>query len=159
MRSNVTDTHLPSTLAPDDVGPQPSRISNFIERACCEIPDGLSSVFFAGFEVEAVEFEKQNPDYETGSLVAIDEGMVADNAGGVKSGHAHDVGAVGVGMVLAGTGQGGLQQPSIAQSCLTTVDGYKVVVDREDVAFLDPERFFLISAARCHFARAWSVLR
>jgi hypothetical protein len=70
-------------------------------------------VFLAGFEVEAVEFEEQNADYETGALVAIDERMVADNTGSVKSGHGNDVGTVRVGMVLARTGQGGLQKPSI----------------------------------------------
>jgi hypothetical protein len=34
------------------------------------------------------------------------------------------------------------------------VDGYQAVVDRQDVAFLDPDRL-----PCCHFASACSVLR
>jgi hypothetical protein len=89
-----------------------------------------------------VKFEEQHTDNETSPLVAIDERMVADDTGCVKSGHCDDVGTVGVGMVLAGTSQSGLQQPSVTQSCRAAVDGYKTVVNRQDVAFLDPERFF-----------------
>jgi hypothetical protein len=130
-----------------NVGPQPSGRCSFVEGACCKIPDGLSGIFLGGLEVEAVEFEEQNPDYKTGPLVAIDEGMVAENAGCVKSGHCDDVGIVGGGVVLAGTGQSGLQQPSVAQSRRTAMDGYQTAMDRQDVAFLDPERFFLSSTA------------
>jgi hypothetical protein len=56
--------------------------------------------------------------------------------------------------MLAGTGKSGLQKASIAQSRSAAVDGYKTVVNRNDVPFLDPERFL-----RFHFASAWSVLR
>jgi hypothetical protein len=144
---------LPASLAPH-VSPQPSGKCNFIELACRKIQDSLSSIFLAGIEIEAVKFEEQNTDHETGPLVAIDEGMVADNTGCVQSGHCGDVGKVGVGVVLAGTGESRLQQPSVAQSRRTAMNGQKAVVDCQDVAFLDPERLF-----SGHFASVWSVLR
>ena len=101
-----------------------------------------------------MKLEEQNTDNESCPFVAIYERMVADDTGCVKSGHCHDVCIIGVGMVLAGTGKSGLQKPSVPQSRRAAVDGYKAVVDGQDIAFLNPERFFL-----CHFASAWSVLR
>jgi hypothetical protein len=47
--------------------------------------------------------------------------------------------------MLLGTGESGLQKPSIAQSWRATVNSQKAVVDRHRVALLDPERFFLSS--------------
>jgi len=110
----------------------------------------LSGVFLAGLKVEAVELKKQDTDHETGSLVAIDERVVVDDTGGVESGHLDDVARSGIGMMLAGTSQGRLQQPSIAQSGRTAVNSYKAVVDRQDVAFLDPERFFFCFSFTSH---------
>jgi len=147
------DSRLPSSLAPN-VSSQPSGVCSFVEGACRKVQDGLSSVFLVCIEVEAVKFEEQHTDNKTSSLVAVDERMVADNTGCVKGGHCDDVGNVGVGMVLAGTSKSGLEQFSIAQSRRATVDGYQALVDRRNVALLDPERSFL-----SHFASAWSVFR
>ena len=52
--------------------------------------------------------------------------------------------------MLLGTGESGLQKPSIAQSGRTAVNSYKAVVDRQDVAFLDPERFFFCFSFTSH---------
>jgi hypothetical protein len=71
--------------------------------------------------------------------------MVADNAACVKGRHCDDVGTVVVGGMLTGTSKSGLQQPSVTQSGRTAVSGDKAVVDRENVAFLEPEQCFLIA--------------
>jgi len=63
----------------------------------------LGSVFFAGLEVEAVEFEEENANYKPCPFVAIDERMVAGDAGCVQRSHHDDVHSFGVGVVLAGT--------------------------------------------------------
>ncbi len=148
--------HLPASLSPH-VSPQPSGKCSFIDLARRKIQDGLSGVFLAGIESEAVEFEEQNTDYETGALVAIEERMVADNTGAVKSGHCDDVGTVGIRMVLSGTRQSGLQKPSVAQPGRTAVDGHKAVVDRQNVTFLDPDRFF--PSAHCRLSLCQGVER
>jgi hypothetical protein len=101
-----------------------------------------------------VKFEEQNADYETGSLIAVNERMVADDTGCVKSGHADEVGSVGIGVVLARASQGRLQEPSVAHPREAAVDGEETLVDRQGVAFLDPEWFF-----RFHLDSACRVLR
>ena len=91
-------------------------------------------------------------------LLPSTKGWLRDNTGCVESGHCDDVAQVGIGVMLAGTSQGGLQKRPVAQSRRTAVNGYKAVVDRHHVAFLDPERIFFVLTG-CHFASAWSVLR
>ncbi len=97
---------MQSSLPPpaSNVGPQPSGKCGFIERTCSKIQDGLSGVFLACFEVEAVKFKEQNTDNESGPLISIYEGMIADNTGCIQRGHCDDVGTVGVRMMLARAG-------------------------------------------------------
>ena len=97
---------MQSSLPPpaSNVGPQPSGKCSFIERTCSKIQDGLSGIFLAGLEVEAVKFEEQNADDKSGPLVAIYERMIADNTGCIQRGHCDDVGTVGVRMMLARAG-------------------------------------------------------
>ena len=61
--------------------PLPRRVTTFIERACGQGHDSLGSVFLAGFECEAVEFEEKDADHKSRPLVAIDKRMVAHNSG------------------------------------------------------------------------------
>jgi hypothetical protein len=99
-----------------------------------------------------VHFEKQGTDEKAGTLVSIDEGVVADNAGGISSSHAYDVRAIAIGVKLLRPGEGGFQQSFIADACGTAVEGKKTVVKSEDVAFVYPDRL-------THLASACSVLR
>jgi hypothetical protein len=121
--------YLTASLAAD-IGPHPRSVSGFVECACRKAQDGLSGVFLAGLEGEAVEFQEENADHETNTLIAIHERVIADDAGCVKSSHGNDVSTVGIGMVLAGSGQSGLQKASVAQSRCTAMDGQKAIVDR-----------------------------
>jgi hypothetical protein len=147
MREMPRQQNLPSPAS--NIGRQPSGKCSFSQRSCGKVQDGLGRVFLAGLEGEAIEFNEQNTDDETGALIAIYEGMIADNTGGIQSCHRNDVGTVGVSLVLARTSKGRLEQSSVAQSRRAAVDGNKAVVDRQGVAFLDPERFLL-----CHFDKA-----
>ncbi len=101
-----------------------------------------------------MEFEEEDADHKSGALVAIDKRMVADDASRVKRSHFDDIRFTGIGVVLAGTREGGLQQPSIAQPRGAAVEGQEPVVDPENIALFNPEWFFLF-----HFERACSVLR
>jgi hypothetical protein len=108
---------LPLAPAPSpDISSQPGCVRGFIELTGSQRKNSLSRVFLAGGEIEAVKFEEQNPNHEPGSLVAIDEGMVADNPSGVKRRHFDDVGSSRISVVLAGPGESRVQKPSLAQS-------------------------------------------
>jgi len=139
---------------PFAVGPQPRRVCGLIERARRKAQNRLGCVLLACNESEAVEFQEQDTDYKSRSLVAIDKGMVADKAAGIKGSDLDHVRGVGISVVLEGARQSGLQKPFIAQSWGTAMVGQKPVVNREGVALFDPDR--LVSF---HFARARSVLR
>ena len=96
--------HLTARLLPD-VLPQPGGEPGLIERACRQTHHGLSGIGFARPEVEAVEFKEEDADDKSGSLIAVQEGMIADNACGVESGHFNNVWGACVGIVLAGPSQ------------------------------------------------------
>jgi hypothetical protein len=114
----------------------------------------LSRILLGCEESEAIEFQEQDTDYKSRSLVAVDKRMVADKAGGIKGSHLDHVRGVGICVVLAGARKSGSQKPFIAQSWETAMVGQKPVVNREGVALFDPDRFVSF-----HFARARSVLR
>jgi len=146
---------LPRSIAPR-VSPQPRGVGSFIELAGCQCHHSLSGIFLCGFEVEAVEFEEEDTNHKAGALVAIDKRMVADDASRVKRRHLDDIRRVRIGVVLAGTGEGGVQQPSITQPSGAAMERQEPVVDRDDIALFDPEWFLLFLV---HFERACSVLR
>jgi hypothetical protein len=125
-----------------DVFPQPSCVSRFIERACCQSHDGLGGICLAGLEVEAVEFEEENADHKPRPLVAIDERMVPDDAGCLKSGHFDNIRSAGIGAVLAGKRKSGLQKTPVTQAGGAAVERQEAIVDREHIALIDPEGFF-----------------
>lgn len=58
---------------------QERRVASLIQGARRQAKNGLGRIFLARGEAIAVELKKQNADHETGSFVAIDERMVADN--------------------------------------------------------------------------------
>jgi len=136
------------------IRPQPRPVSSFIEGARGQCHHGLSGIFLAGPKVEAVEFEKENANHKASALVAVDDGVVADDAGRVKGGQFDDVGSAGIRVVLTGAGKRGFQESPVAQTHRATLERQEPVVDCEGIALFDPEWFFLF-----HFDKAWSVLR
>lgn len=105
------------------IGAQPDRVPCLIERPGRKIKNGPRSIFFARHEAKTVQFEKENSDHKSRSLIAIYKGMVADNARRVQCSHLNDIGSLSVGMVLAGTGERRLQEPAITQASSPTVGG------------------------------------
>jgi len=95
------------------VFPEPDNVACLVERGCCQTYHSLRGIHFAGLEIEAIEFQEENTDHETSSLIAIDKGMVADNARRVEGGHFDNAGRTSVSIVLAGPCESGLQQPLI----------------------------------------------
>src|SRR5258708_26990127 len=88
-----------------DVGTQPSDISRFIQRTCSHSENGLGGIFLTGFEVKAVQFEKQNTDCEADPFVAVNKRMVANQASRVQASQLDEVGRT-VGVMLARPGEG-----------------------------------------------------
>src|SRR6202035_3949836 len=98
----------------------------------------------------------------TSPLVAVHERMVADNARSIESCHRNHVRILGIGMMLAGSSQSRLEETFIAQSRASAVGRQQLVVDRDDVALLNPDRFLSLHFSLhfpFYFARARSVLR
>jgi hypothetical protein len=89
---------------------------------------------------EPFNSKEEDAHEEAGAFVAVDEGMVADEASDVGGRHVYDVGVIAIGMKLLRPGKGGLKQAGIAQSRGTAVQGEKAIVKREDIALLDPEK-------------------
>lgn len=100
----------------------------------------------------AVHFEKQDAYEKAGALVSVEEGMVADDSGGVGGSQVYSVGVFAIGVKLLRPGEGGFQKPFIANAHRSAVESEKSVMERESIAFVDPERF-------AHLASVCSVLR
>jgi hypothetical protein len=98
----------------------------------------LRGRFFCGGEVETVQFEKEDPDEEAGALVAVDECMVADDASDVAGCHIDSVRVIAIGVELVRTSEGGLEEAPITDTRGTSIQGKKTVMEREDIALVDP---------------------
>lgn len=105
----------------------------------------MSCILLASFEGKTVEFEEQNPHHKTGPFVAVDKRMIAHNARSVESSHLDSVLRGSIRTVLTGASQGGSQESFIAQSRCPTVRSQEAVVDRKNIALLNPDRFFFSS--------------
>lgn len=77
-----------------------------VERARCQSHDDLGGICLAGREVEAVEFQEEEANHKPRPLIAIDERMIADNAGSIPSSHFDNVRSLGIGMVPGADAQG-----------------------------------------------------
>jgi hypothetical protein len=91
-----------------DIGAEPGGEGGFIECSGGEAQDGLRGGFFGGGETRAVYFEEEDADEEAGAFVSVNEGVVADNTGGVDSSHVYDVRVIAIGIELLRPGEGGL---------------------------------------------------
>ena len=85
-------------------------------------------------------------------FVAIDERVIAHEAHRIGRRQIEQVGCIHIGMNLLRPGKGGLEQAAVAQARRAAVKRKHTVVQRERVAFLDPERLG-------HWASMRSVLR
>jgi len=101
----------------------PARKFVILQSAGRKIKDCPRRLFLAGFKRETVELEKKYRNHEASPFVAVDEGMIAHNARTVQRSHFNHVRATCVGLVLAGSGQSRLQQPSVSQPRLPSVNG------------------------------------
>ncbi len=125
------------------VRPQPRCVAGFVSFAGRQIQNRLCGTLFTSYEIETVQFEKQHSDHESGALIAIDERTVADDASRIKCGQFHNGGGIGIDVMLTGTRQRRLQKPLISQSLGAAVSGEEAVMNRQDVAFFDPEWVFI----------------
>jgi hypothetical protein len=67
------------TLLPAAIFSQPRSVPSFVNCTRRERQHCQGSILLAGNEVEAIKFQEKYPDYETGSLVSIEEWRVADD--------------------------------------------------------------------------------
>ncbi len=70
-----------------------------------------------GFELEAVEFKEEFHGHEGCTLVAIDEGMVANDAGGAGGGKLGGIRVAPVGKEIFRAGEGGAEKVQVADAC------------------------------------------
>jgi hypothetical protein len=91
-------------------------VIRFIHSARREPQNRLRCILLACDKAIAVEFEKQDAGHEARTLVAIKERVVTHDTCRVGRRHIDDVSGLGIGMLLLRTSQGGLQQPTIAQT-------------------------------------------
>ena len=121
--SHSSSIVYPAVSPPFAVGAQPGRVRRLIERAAGETQDGLGGILLACYEDEAVELKEKDARNKTSPLVAVDERMVADDARRIERRHLNHVRMLGIGMMLAGSGQSRLQKTFIAQSRAAAVGG------------------------------------
>lgn len=136
---------------------QPSRESDLIQRICRESHDRLRRILFSGLKLEAVEFQKQNADHETGPLVAIEKWMVEHNTRCINGRHVGDAGCFRIGVMLVRTSKSRLKQSLISNACSAAVDSYHPGMDSKRIALINPKRFFLLLFR--HLERTWRVFR
>jgi len=86
----------------------------------------------------AVDFQEQNSNDEAGALVAVEERMVAEDAGGIGSGERRRVRVVALGLELLRSSEGGLQQTAVAQARETSIEGQQSAMEGKCVALVDP---------------------
>jgi hypothetical protein len=129
-------------------------IDRLVELARRESDHRVRSVGFGRAEDEPVQLEKEHANDEPGSLVAVYERMISNDADRVRRRHLDDARSLGVGPQLPRARQGGFEQRGVPQPRRPAVQREQTVVDRQGVAFVDPDR-----VVPAHFARTWSVLR
>jgi hypothetical protein len=98
----------------------------------------LGGGFLGGGETIAVQFQEEDADEEAGAFVAVDEGMVADDADGVYGSHIYNIRVLAIGVQLPRAGQSGLKQAQIADTWSAAVQGEETAVECESVALVDP---------------------
>ena len=135
-----------------DVSAHPGSKGAFVEGSGGKTQHCLCGIFFAGSQTIAVHFEKQGAHDKAGALVAVDEGVIADDTGCVGASEIYRVGIVAIGVKLLRSSEGGFEQSFIAPTRPASVEGQKSIMKREGVALVDPDR-------RAHLASACSVLR
>ena len=86
----------------------------FVELTRSQAQYSLSSILFAGRESIPIQFEEQDAHDEARALVAIEEGMIANDARRVGRRHLDSVGLRSVGPYLLCPRQSGFEQGVVA---------------------------------------------
>jgi len=136
------------------IRPKPGSIPGFVEVTGSKREDGCYYVFFARMKAVPVHFKKQNTSHKPRPFVAVNKGMVSNNSRCVKSRHLDDVRALRVRIMLLRPRKSRLKQAAITQSRCTAMRCQRAIMDRKQVAFINPD--WLASA---HFANARKALR
>lgn len=84
-------------------------VLHFIQPSGRKIDHRLRRYLFTSGKTIAIELKEENPNQESGSLVAVDEGMVGDNGRRVQRDQVDDIGRRTIGMVLQRPSKRGLQ--------------------------------------------------
>src|SRR5450755_1784851 len=71
-------------------------VSLFIKISGRQFQNSPRGVFLAGTEATIIQFEKENSYHKAGALIAVNKGMVANNAGRVVGRHIDKVWRGGV---------------------------------------------------------------
>src|SRR5690606_32044116 len=116
-----------------------------------QFEDGLCRRLLAGRESVSIQLEKQHTAYESGALIAINEGMILNDARRVLGSKFDDV-RTRVGNMVQRPRKRGLKQRFVPHTSGAAMLDEQPIVDRQDQVFLDPDRL-------AHLARTWSVFR
>jgi hypothetical protein len=87
----------------------------FVDRVPRKGQDHGRGFAFGSGKRQGVAVEKHVGGHEAGAFVAVDEGVVGDDACGIRRGEGRKIGGL-VGMEIPGTGQGGIEEALVAQS-------------------------------------------
>jgi len=96
----LVPTYRAAAPYPLDVSAHPNSKAAFAEGSGSKCQHGLRGIFFAGSQAIAIHFEKQGAKDKAGALVSVDEGVIADDTGGVGAGELYRAGAVSIGVKL-----------------------------------------------------------
>jgi hypothetical protein len=110
----------------------------------------LRGVFFGSRKAIAIQFEEEYAHNKSGSLVAVDKGMVADYSHRISGRQVY--GSVTVRMELLRTSQSGLKQPYTSDADSAPIERQKPIMERESITLVNPDGF-------SHLASEWRVLR
>ena len=93
----------------------------------------MGCIFLACDKAITVEFKKQNADYEAGSLVAIDERVIADNSCRIGRCHIDDAGCLRISGYLPRPRKRGLQQRYIPNPRRAAMQRQQAIMQRQSV--------------------------
>jgi hypothetical protein len=134
------------------VGAQPRSERGLIELSRSEGKNGLRGIFFGCSETVAIQFEEEHTNKKSGSLVPINERMIADDPCGVSDGQIDHVRRPATSVELAGARKSRFRKGETTETYRTAVERKQTAMQRQRIAFVDPEWFF-------HFDRECRVLR
>src|SRR5579863_428037 len=120
-------------LFADDIGPQEDRVIGLGPASGGDSEDGIGRGLLGRSETASIEFKEQDSNDKARPLVAVNKGMVLDDAGGVGARHIDQVSLAIANRDLLGAGEGGSGQSLLAQSLGAAVRDQEPFVQGEDI--------------------------